>query len=205
VQSSESAVIELAISRYFPEAYDLPCASVCGGFIRSTLEGTPPNDLDVFFDSPDSLYGAVAKICGVGRYICTETRYAFTFVNGSKKIQFIKNIYGQYNELPLQFDFTVCMASIPLIPGSNVFMSGLCRDDLTARRIRIYGITDALGTLRRVARYMEYGYSIEPCDILTIHDALSLQRPKGDDYPEETLLPTTSTALCPDEYDPFAM
>jgi len=205
MQSSESLLIENAIMEYFPEAYSLGGGTVCGGFIRSTLEKTDPNDMDIFFQDQASFQKADEYISRNPSYTRTESAYTVTFTKPKRKIQLVKNIYGSYKELTFKFDFTVCMVTMPLIQGMNVFMSGWFQCDLASKRLRILNITDAMGTLRRVARYMEYGYSAEPCDILFILNTLALQYPKSDDYPEETLLPATSTALNPDEYDPFTM
>ena len=205
LSATEAKSIEGEIKSYLPEAFNIVGGIVAGGFIRSTFDDEVANDMDIFFRSPELIESADGYITGLGRFTRTESKYAVTFTEPNRRIQLIKVIFGSPAELFNSFDFTVSMCAMPLIEGAKMVKGSYFDGDMRKKRIRVMSCPDPMGTLRRISRYMEYGYKAEPSDILKVYDALALVLPKNTDYPEGIVLPTAISTLAPieDEYDPF--
>ena len=193
----DSSKVRQEILSYLPEAFKIKRGHVAGGFIRSIADGTTIADMDIFFVSMQDLAESDRLMQTLRRFNREETSYAVTFTNGGRKIQLIKAIHGNAKQLMDAFDFTVCKACIPLIDGGGLIVNPKFYAHIQSKTLVIDKCCpDPLGSLRRVARYMDYGYSVRSETIKTIHDELQKLMPRSGDYPQET--------QGPDEWDPFA-
>jgi len=138
-----------------------------GGFIRETIAGSKPNDIDLFGATTDVLDLAAQVLCGEreGRIVRTEN--ATTVISGTRMpVQFIRRwLFNVPGEVIDSFDFTVCQAVIWHAGGQ--WFSTIGDDfyrDLAARRL-VYTHPqrneDAGGSLLRVRKFIARGYSIQ--------------------------------------------
>ena len=144
-----------------------------GGFIRATIAGEEPSDIDLFGDDPAFLK-TVADLLKTRRAIGTKlhtTNNAITLLTPDRlPVQFItrwtfKNGYDLVNS----FDFTVCQAAI-WRAGNKVNSEWMSSTgdgfyvDLAGRRL-VYTSPvrdeEAGGSMLRVIKYVKRGYSIQ--------------------------------------------
>lgn len=146
---------------------------VGGGFLRETIAGNAPVDIDLFGSSKDQL-GNVATFIELGRPgdISRARKHvtdnAITILRPpGLPIQFITRwVFNEPTEVVESFDFTVCQAILWFDGG--VFKS-LCADtfyqDLAARRL-VYTSPvreeEAGGSMMRVIKFIKRGYVIQP-------------------------------------------
>ena len=146
-------------------------ANVCigGGFIRETIAGQKPNDVDLFGGSVETLKLA-AKLLNEkreGRLI--ETDNALTLVTANRMpVQFIMRwLFVDPREVIASFDFTVCQAVVWFDQLTEKWMSAIGDSfyrDLAARRLQYthpQRNEDAGGSLLRVRKFLARGYSIQ--------------------------------------------
>lgn len=145
---------------------------VAGGFIRATIAGETPADIDLFGDDKDHLE-LVATILKGRRDGATlhKTNNAITLLTpGRMTVQFITRWTFRAAELLLpSFDFTVCQAAVwRHTYGKHGQWSGLVGDrfyqDLAARRL-VYTAPireeEPGGSLMRVLKFTKRGYSVQ--------------------------------------------
>ncbi|MCW4115632.1 hypothetical protein NPA31_011725 [Aurantimonas sp. MSK8Z-1] len=147
-----------------------------GGFIRATIAGEVPSDIDLFGHDAEFL-SSVASILadrrrgGDDRVKTHKSKNAITLLTRDRlPIQFITRwTFENARELVASFDFTVCQAAIwrggrqPNSPwrsdtGDAFYV------DLAGRRL-VYTapvrIEEAGGSLLRAIKYVKRGYSIQ--------------------------------------------
>lgn len=142
---------------------------IAGGFIRETIAGTEPKDIDLFGGSKDFL-GAVAAILADKREVkCHTTDNAITLLCPPRlPIQFITRwTFEQPEQLVESFDFTVCQAAIWWDRDLNQWASMASHGfypDLAARRL-VYTHPnreeEAGGSMLRARKFLQRGYSIQ--------------------------------------------
>jgi hypothetical protein len=143
-----------------------------GGFIRATIAGETPSDIDLFGSDAEVLE-SVAKILADRRQGSKlhKTKNAITILSLDRlPVQFITRWTFQHaSELVASFDFTVCQAAIWRTGRqSNSGWASAVGDgfyvDLAGRRL-VYTapvrIEEAGGSLLRVIKYVKRGYSIQ--------------------------------------------
>lgn len=141
---------------------------VGGGFIRATVAGETPSDIDIFGHGKAHL-GAVAEVLKDRRQRAKlhTTKNAITLLSDNRMpVQFITRwTFDTPGELIASFDFTVCQAAVwwtgsqwASRVGDRFFM------DLAARRL-VYTSPireeEAGGSLLRAIKYTKRGYSIQ--------------------------------------------
>lgn len=160
-----------------------PRIMVGGGFIRATIAGEKPSDIDLFGPSKEVLKSAATAIALERKGRIHETDNAFTVLAPPRMpLQFISRwVYDDPERLIAEFDFTICQAVVvcteavrpALAIGEDparvrmVFRS-VCSEgfysDLAARRL-VYTFPqreeDAGGSLLRVRKYLARGYNIQ--------------------------------------------
>ena len=142
---------------------------LAGGFIRETIAGNKPVDIDLFGTSKDSLR-AIALGLATERGVKTfTTKNAITVLAHPRlPVQFITRwVFSDAKQTAASFDFTVCQAVIWYDPLSAHFHS-MAHDafysDLAARRLVYTYPTrdeDAGGSMLRVLKFVKRGYSIQ--------------------------------------------
>lgn len=149
---------------------------VGGGFIRATIAGEVPSDIDLFGSSKEFLE-AVAQLLVATRNAKGEgarihkTKNAITVITPNRMaIQFITRwTFQNAQDLVASFDFTVCQAAVFRHGSkSNSPWGSSIGDrfymDLAARRLHYtFPIREeeAGGSMLRVLKYVKRGYSIQ--------------------------------------------
>ena len=144
---------------------------LAGGFIRSTIAGEKPSDLDLFGPSLDMLENCALKLTTdrKGRFHTSDN--AFTVLSPPRMpVQFIHRWLYEFtpegaDKLLSEFDFTIAQAMIWRDDkGWHSLASERFYPDLAARRL-VYTfpqrIEDAGGSLLRVRKFLSKGYNIQ--------------------------------------------
>ena len=139
-----------------------------GGFIRETVAGNKPQDIDLF-GKPGQDLKAVAALLALSRHgRMHETDNALSVLAPPRMmVQFITRWrYNEPQDIIPDFDFTVCQAAIWAVPGPkwNSEISDAFYPDLAARRL-VYTSPQreeaAGGSLLRVRKFLKRGYDIQ--------------------------------------------
>ena len=141
---------------------------VGGGFIRATITGETPNDVDLFGVSVELLNQAAGELAASrGDTKTHRTKNAITLLTRDRlPIQFITRwLFSDMHALVGSFDFTLCQAAIGARTGQFYSeASDAFYVDLAARRL-VYTSPrrdeEAGGSLMRVLKYVKRGYSIQ--------------------------------------------
>lgn len=154
---------------------------IAGGFIRSTIAGEKPSDVDLFGPSKEALKMVATEFALKRQARLHETDNAFTILSGHRiPIQFIHRwTYGVGEEARLisEFDFTIAQAviwavEVKVAGKSEWRWESLASDsfysDLAARRL-VYTYPkrdeDAGGSLLRALKFVKRGYSIQAASL----------------------------------------
>ena len=143
-----------------------------GGFVRATIAGETPSDIDLFGDDKARLE-LIANDLAAGRpgSKIHKTKNAITVITPDRlPVQFITRwVFPNAQALVSSFDFTVCQAALWRSgPQSNDEWVSRISDsfyiDLAGRRL-VYtnpkGEEEAGGSMLRVIKYVKRGYSIQ--------------------------------------------
>ena len=145
---------------------------VGGGFIRATIAGETPSDIDIFGADADFLLAMATTLqsrrLGSKLHI---SKNAITLITPDRMmVQFITRwVFDNPLSLVASFDFTICQAAICRAgyATNSEWSSCIGRDfyvDLAGRRL-VYTspvrIEEAGGSLLRVIKYVKRGYSIQ--------------------------------------------
>ena len=192
---------------------------LAGGFIRATIAGEKPTDLDLFGRSVEQVKFAAKDLAirrmggGGGRLI--ETRNAITLLKPPRlPVQFILRwTYEKPEEVVASFDFTIAQAAIwwnwiseDRKEGKwHSFASSSFYPDLAARRL-VYTSParneDAGGSILRVRKFLERGYNIQAPSLAAVVARL-MMGVKFDEWNEsEPMLAKVLTGLIR-EVDPL--
>lgn len=143
-----------------------------GGFIRATVAGEEPSDIDLF--GPDkTILDSIATLLASRRPGCRihRSKNAITLITPDRMtVQFITRwTFEKAEDLVASFDFTVCQAAIHRTgKQTNSAWKSTIGDgfyvDLAGRRL-VYTSPkreeEAGGSLLRVIKYVKRGYSIQ--------------------------------------------
>lgn len=149
---------------------------LAGGFIRATIAGETPSDIDLL--GPDKV-----KLLEMGLALTIErsakthsTDNALTIISPPRlPVQFITRwLVDSAEQLIAQFDFTVVQACIWFDKDSKTWQSVCNKDfypDLAARRL-VYTAPkrheDAGGSMLRVIKYLKRGYTIQATSLARV-------------------------------------
>jgi hypothetical protein len=152
-----------------------PKAFVAGGFIRATIAGEKPNDIDIFSGSKDEATLLSAKLMQGRRAVNTDN--AITLLGDGLPLQFIHRWSFASPEAALSsFDFTIAQAAIwysPFASGAKACWQTTASErfygDVAAKRL-VYTSPardeEAGGSLLRILKFYQRGYRI-PLDSLS--------------------------------------
>lgn len=181
-------------------------AFVAGGALTSVFTGAPVKDVDLYFKSKDAFVTAVESAYDDSLWCLAATDRAVTFASHNKIIQLMHfDFFPTAESIFDAFDFTVCMAAYD-IDAKKFTMHDDFLKHAAQRFLRFHsGTRHPFGSLIRVLKYQERGYSIGKGDLLRIAlcchqvpldswDALA--RAIGGQYGEKANL---------DESQPFSM
>lgn len=145
---------------------------VGGGFLRATIAGETPNDIDLFGDSKERLSIIADDLVKVrpGAWKHTSKNAITVITPNRMTVQFITRwVFVEPDALVKSFDFTVCQAAIwraghqsnsewKSAVGENFYV------DLAARRLVYTNPVhdeEAGGSMLRVIKYVKRGYTIQ--------------------------------------------
>jgi hypothetical protein len=145
-----------------------------GGFVRATIAGEKPADIDLFGSTKDQLE-ASARALSDQRHGARmhSSKNALTVLSGSRMpVQMIfRWLYSLPEDLMKSFDFTVAQAIIWYAKNENGdggLWHSCCHDDfypdLAARRLVYcspFRNEDAGGSILRVRKFLARGYNIQ--------------------------------------------
>ena len=144
---------------------------LAGGFIRSTVAGERPSDIDLFGPTKERLENCALILTTdrKGRFHASDN--AFTVLSPPRMpVQFIHRWLYEFNQegaerLIAEFDFTIAQAMIWRDEhGWKSLISDRFYADLAARRL-VYTFPqraeDAGGSLLRVRKFLSKGYNIQ--------------------------------------------
>lgn len=197
--------------------------AIAGGFIRETIAGEKPNDIDIFIfgqkDAEDSkrILEFVAQSTAMKRSSKVyKTGNAFSvFTSNRMPIQFIHRwFYNTPEDILLSLDFTVCQAVVwfdrhDQATGNQGTWKSLCVEsfyaDLAARRL-VYTHPcrdeEAGGSMLRVRKFIKRGYSIQ-CESLAGVVARLVSAVRGDTSTMEPMFLTKIICGLLREVDPM--
>lgn len=148
-----------------------PNLYVGGGFIRATIAGETPSDIDLFGDKKERLELIAADLAASrpGSKV-HKTKNAITVLTPDRlPVQFITRwTFERGADLVASFDFTVCQAAIwRHKSGQGEYCTEIGErfyQDLAARRLHYTSPVreeEAGGSMLRVIKYVKRGYSIQ--------------------------------------------
>ncbi len=162
---------------------------IAGGAIRSWYLIEPIRDLDIFIKANDMIDGEL-RFNTLSNLI-SNSEYQEQFDNplvrrfvsrtdnvtgdplSSVVIDLIKprhdrwmKTFGTVEEVISAFDFTVCRAA--MIDSMTILADEDFEEDVESRTLRIKNIVCPISTVKRVAKYGKYGYSIKASQVIKL-------------------------------------
>lgn len=187
---------------------------LAGGFIRATIAGEKPSDIDLFGASKDALKLVALELAQARGGRMHETQNAYTVLTGHRMpVQFIHRwLYGpgEQERLIAEFDFTIAQAVMWMqCDGPAPQWQSLCAadfyPDLAARRLTYthpVRAEDAGGSLLRVRKFLKAGYNIQPGALAGVISRLFMAVRDRDEMDNEQRVATVLHGLLR-EVDPL--
>jgi hypothetical protein len=133
---------------------------LCGGALRSLLDGMKPNDYDLFFKDAEAAVETELKLDAMGYqkiFVCPLGELT-TFSKRNVKIQVIKKTYYQSIEHCIDtFDFNAACAGIDT--ETFYFVKKFISDN-RKKAISIHRLTYPTATISRLHKYKNYGFYV---------------------------------------------
>lgn len=144
-------------------------AFIAGGALLSAFTGQPIKDADMYFKSKEDFIAAVEQAYDENLWCVAATDRAVTFASGDKIIQLMHfDFFETAEEIFDAFDFTVCMAAYDMDEEKFIFHEDFLKH-AAQRFLRFHnGTRYPYGSLLRVLKYQQRGYTIGKSDMLRI-------------------------------------
>ena len=148
-------------------------AFIAGGALTSVFSSTRINDFDVFFRTKASLDQALKMAPRDDKTI--ETDSALSIISGAPdtvghRVQLIKVVTGEPDEVISKFDFTVCQAAMS-VPGSiSIFYFDVDFFPHLAQRRLVFNTAAQFPvcSLYRAAKYIKRGFHFSGIDAIKL-------------------------------------
>lgn len=162
--------IKGAASHFFPKG-----AFIAGGALTSAFTNMPINDVDIYFKTKEDFINAVGSAYEECLWCVAASDRAVTFVHQENVIQLMHfDFFNSAEDIFDAFDFTVAMAAYDIDKEEFVFQEDFFKH-ASQRFLRFHsGTRYPYGSLLRVLKYQQRGYTIGKGDLLRI--GLSLQK-----------------------------
>ena len=150
-------------------------AFIAGGALTSAFTGLGINDVDIYFKNKEAFIEAIQQAYDESLWCVSATDRAVTFVRDNSVIQLMHFDFFETAEAIFDaFDYTVCMAAYDIDKEDFVFHEDFMKH-AAQRFLRFHsGTRYPYGSLMRVLKYQQRGYTIGKSDLLRI--GLCLQR-----------------------------
>lgn len=146
-----------------------PGAFIAGGALTSAFTNLPIKDTDIYFKTKDAFIAAVEDAYDNNMWCLAATDRAVTFASHERIIQLMHFDFFETAEAIFDaFDFTVCMAAYDIDAARFVFHDDFMKH-AAQRFLRFHsGTRYPFGSLIRVLKYQQRGYTIGKGDLLRI-------------------------------------
>lgn len=144
-------------------------AFIAGGALTSAFTGAPINDVDYYFKSKEAFMDAVSEAYSEMMWCVAATDRAVTFISNDNIIQLMLfDFFPTAEAIFDAFDYTIVMAAYDLDSKEFIF-----HDDFLKHASQRYlsfhsGTRYPYGSLMRVLKYQQRGYTIGKGDLLRI-------------------------------------
>jgi hypothetical protein len=151
-----------AISKNLPKFFkDSPGLYLAGGALRSVLNNEKINDFDFFFSSKgvrDQFLKFLISEKAETTFKCPEDKLICTKLNEQKN-QLISTEYYEDQESVIRFfDFNVAMFCLE---GTTLLTYSSSMEDLINKELTLNTLTYPSATIKRIAKYISYGYFVK--------------------------------------------
>lgn len=152
---------------------DTTCGVIAGGFVRDSLMGVLPNDLDLYATRRDCAKLA-RRLMIAGWRLHAVNSVPSTWCKDRKSVQLLE-FHGNAAQCIERFDLTICCAALDLRRG-HVVCADTFLPDLDARRLVVHDPALPSDTLRRVARFVRQGFTISWAELRELKRRIILER-----------------------------
>lgn len=172
VGSLDATVIAAAIQRYCPELVARAARGyIAGGFIRDTLIGRVPRDLDLYVSEAEIATSVEACLRSGSWTLADCAPVVTTWKNKGRIVQVVRTEHATPADCIARFDLTVCCAAFDLAAATS-WSSAAFSADLASRQLVIHQPAFPIDTLRRIAGFVEHGYRIAGAEMLKLHSLI---------------------------------
>lgn len=149
--------------------FRVPGAFIAGGALTSAFTNSEIKDTDMYFKSKAAFIGAVEAAYDDSMWCLSATDRAVTFAYHDKIVQLMHfDFFPTAAAVFDAFDFTVCMAAYDLDAEAFAFHEDFMKH-AAQRYLRFHnGTRYPFGSLIRVLKYQQRGYTIGKGDLLRI-------------------------------------
>ena len=159
------------VARYCPEILEIGRASgfVAGGFLRDTILGEQPRDMDVYVWDFDGRRAVESVLRSSNWQLDGCSPAVRTWRSTSERIvQVIDTDCRNPAPCLSRFDLTICCVALDLANGNAVCGASFLQDTDT-KSLVVQNPAYPTDTLRRVAGFVERGYSISGAELRKLH------------------------------------
>ncbi len=145
---------------------------VAGGFVRDVIAGSSPRDLDIYVRNQESAAELQAAL-RLGNWTLDRIGLVSASWRDSRGhvVQVIKAEAESAADCIRRFDLTICCAAVDL-PTPLTYCSVTFLADINERRLVINRPAFPVDTLRRIARFVNEGYSISASQLQVLHGCI---------------------------------
>lgn len=156
--------IKAAAAHFLPKG-----AFIAGGALTSAFTNQPINDVDIYFKTEADFVEAVQQAYDESMWCVSATDRAVTFAYDGKIIQLMHfDYFADANAIFDAFDYTVSMAAYDIDKAEFVFHEDFMKH-AAQRYLKFHsGTRYPYGSLMRVLKYQQRGYTIGKSDLLRI-------------------------------------
>lgn len=159
---------------------------LAGGFIRCMLSDEKlDGDIDIFTKSEEQQDIIKKRICALHGIKTIEDRiYNFNIVtHNDLNFQLVSFYNASAEEVIDSFDFNICQLALDkkylYVPSERIF------DDIKNKKLSPHKISFPLRTIKRYAKYVNYGYKMSNADLSKFLKLLSETTTDGNGFPED--------------------
>lgn len=144
-------------------------AFIAGGALTSAFTNQPINDVDIYFKTEADFVEAVQQAYDESMWCVAATDRAVTFVYRDSVVQLMHfDYFADANAIFDAFDYTVSMAAFDIDANEFVFHEDFMKH-AAQRYLKFHsGTRYPYGSLMRVLKYQQRGYTIGKSDLLRI-------------------------------------